>query len=360
MSNIKDEKRLQFLDGMRGVAIVLVILFHAYARWPDLYPYGDQFGNFPLFKYGWIGVELFFLISGFVILMTLEKCSSFLDFMLRRWFRLFPAMLACSVFIFLTTGFFYERPAGIPGYPSLISGLIFIEPEVLEKILERPLGGLEASFWSLYTEVKFYFIFGLLYWFFGKRLAIIALLVLFAIHCGVTYYPSQIPYLNVFTTIKIYTDAEYFGWFASGAVFYEFYKTRNIYLLILAILIGIILMLFKGFYIGGSFVGTLVVLFFASSLFSNALSLRLSCKALTFLGFISYPLYLIHENMMVSLIVKFGNTFPYLNSIALPLLPISAIIVIGAFFAYFLEPFTKRLVKPIYQTARVYLVPNKN
>ena len=65
--------RLAYLDGMRGVAILLVLLFHAFARWPDLVPYGDQYQSVPLFRVGFIGVNLFFIISGFVILMTLES-----------------------------------------------------------------------------------------------------------------------------------------------------------------------------------------------------------------------------------------------------------------------------------------------
>ncbi|NRB64450.1 MAG: acyltransferase family protein, partial [Saprospiraceae bacterium] len=58
------QSRLNFLDGLRGVAILLVIAFHAYSRWPHFVPYGDAYQNFPLFKLGWGGVELFFLISG--------------------------------------------------------------------------------------------------------------------------------------------------------------------------------------------------------------------------------------------------------------------------------------------------------
>ena len=68
--------RIEYLDGQRGLAILLVVLFHAYARWPERVPYHDAYANIPVFAYGWVGVELFFLVSGFVILMTLERCSS--------------------------------------------------------------------------------------------------------------------------------------------------------------------------------------------------------------------------------------------------------------------------------------------
>ena len=73
-------RRIDFLDGLRGVAIILVILYHAYARWPTFVPYETTFGNILFFKYGYLGVQLFFLISGFVILLSLDNCKSFKNF----------------------------------------------------------------------------------------------------------------------------------------------------------------------------------------------------------------------------------------------------------------------------------------
>ena len=85
--------RIAFLDGLRGIAILLVVFYHAYTRWSDIVPYGARYAHFPVAQLGWLGVELFFMISGFVIYMTLEKCRSFGEFLYRRWLRLFPAML---------------------------------------------------------------------------------------------------------------------------------------------------------------------------------------------------------------------------------------------------------------------------
>jgi len=53
--------RVDYLDGLRGLAILLVIGFHAYSAYPTIVPYGDQYLDVPIFKYGWLGVELFFL-----------------------------------------------------------------------------------------------------------------------------------------------------------------------------------------------------------------------------------------------------------------------------------------------------------
>jgi peptidoglycan/LPS O-acetylase OafA/YrhL len=72
-----------YLDGLRGVAILLVVLFHV---WPDY------------FSFGYVGVDIFFVISGFlitqIIFTKLEKNSfSFKEFYRNRIRRLFPALI---------------------------------------------------------------------------------------------------------------------------------------------------------------------------------------------------------------------------------------------------------------------------
>ncbi len=115
MHSIADKRRISFLDGLRGVAIILVVFFHAYGNPYQFgrYPYGDTFAG--VISYGWVGVQLFFMISGFVIFMTLEKCRNFQEFICRRWLRLFPAMLMCSLIIYLTVPLFPDRFLG-PGF----------------------------------------------------------------------------------------------------------------------------------------------------------------------------------------------------------------------------------------------------
>ena len=90
------QRRIDYLDGLRGIAILLVVLFHycgpVYAEIVKC----DSGPFIPLVAHGWVGVQLFFLISGFVILMTLEKCRSVSQFLYNRWIRLFPAMLIAT------------------------------------------------------------------------------------------------------------------------------------------------------------------------------------------------------------------------------------------------------------------------
>lgn len=164
-SHTQPKERIAYIDSFRGIAILLVIGFHAFSRWPGIVPYGGQYADITLFRFGWMGVQLFFLVSGFVILMTLEKCAGIRDFLYRRWLRLFPAMLICSGLIYLTLGLFRERPGGTPPAISLIPGITFIDPVWIRCASGHSIPSLEGAFWSLFVEFKFYVIAALLYYF---------------------------------------------------------------------------------------------------------------------------------------------------------------------------------------------------
>ena len=74
------------IDGLRGISIILVVLFHSF---PNLFP-----GFF-------IGVDIFFVISGYVIthlLISNNKNIHLLEFYTRRVIRIFPALILIFFF----------------------------------------------------------------------------------------------------------------------------------------------------------------------------------------------------------------------------------------------------------------------
>ena len=84
------DRRLD-IQGLRGVAVIAVILFHF---------------DIPPFSGGFIGVDIFFVISGYLmtgIILGRVEAGSFAygDFFVRRIRRLFPALFATSVAVFV-------------------------------------------------------------------------------------------------------------------------------------------------------------------------------------------------------------------------------------------------------------------
>jgi peptidoglycan/LPS O-acetylase OafA/YrhL len=93
--------RLTELDAMRGLAALAVLLYHFTSAYQYLYSIGRYGKDFTMhthpafsFCFGYCGVHLFFMISGFVIFMTLSNTKRPMDFVVSRFSRLYPAYWA--------------------------------------------------------------------------------------------------------------------------------------------------------------------------------------------------------------------------------------------------------------------------
>jgi len=344
------KNRISSLDGLRGLAILLVILFHAFARWPHIVPYGPRFAEIPFFANGWLGVELFFLISGFVILMTLEKCHNFWEFMLRRWLRLFPAMLVCSSLIFASQFLFPERPSGISKWADILPGLTFLNSSWWGAVLGEQPNLLEGSFWSLLVEVKFYILFGGLYFLVGWRKAISVLLALFLLTNIFFACKEVAPTVTIHGVWRIADDAKYYGWFAAGALYYEYTRNGERKHLLSAILIALLSAVTVHEFEWKAMPCAIgIVLLFTTAIVSKKLCVLWEHPFFIFLGFVSYPLYLLHENMMISMIVKVGHFAPWMPDILMPIIPVIIIIGLSWCVVRFAEPYIKGVIKSFFQ-----------
>lgn len=171
--------RLDILDGMRGVAALLVVVYHFFARWSvpnheqTLYPHGNYVQHLPFLSiFGMMGILLFFLISGFVIMMTLERSSGIVDFAGRRIARLWPAMLVCatlSTLIVNLSGMWAYYP-GMGRWQvtplEYLSSILFLPPDLTGRL--AGLGHadprwVEGVYWTLWHEVRFYALIALAY-----------------------------------------------------------------------------------------------------------------------------------------------------------------------------------------------------
>ena len=94
-------KRLIELDVFRGIAALSVVLFHYTKRYNITFK-TNEMSQFE-FSYGHYGVQLFFIISGFVIFMTLERCKNVFVFIKRRFIRLYPTFWISMIITFIVT-----------------------------------------------------------------------------------------------------------------------------------------------------------------------------------------------------------------------------------------------------------------
>ncbi len=156
---------MQFPDGLRGVAATLVILPHAVGLL-DYWPSPSTFtrmviGIAPL---GSCGVQIFFVLSGFVIAYSLRNAQFSVkyvgNFILRRSIRLDPPYWAAIViylgFIALRRSLGHD-PLPYPSGAKLLAHLFY-----LQDILGY--GNINDVFWTLCIEIQFYVVFCLLLW----------------------------------------------------------------------------------------------------------------------------------------------------------------------------------------------------
>src|SRR5512139_573123 len=148
-------KRLPITDGLRAVAVIAVVLFHTF---PAAVPAG------------YVGVDIFFAISGFVIALNylprlISRESSFGTFYARRIQRLVPAYLLL-ISVVSIAAYLILKPVDLRNFGSslamqaaYIQNISFwLQGDYFEDALHKPL----LHTWSLAVEEQFYICFPLL------------------------------------------------------------------------------------------------------------------------------------------------------------------------------------------------------
>ena len=347
--------RIRYLDGHRGLAIAMVLLYHGYAKWADVMPVGSQLAHVVPVRYGWAGVDLFFLLSGYVILMTLERSRSVGQFLRNRWLRLFPAMLVCSLLMYLSSPWMPHRPEGQPELISLVPGLLFVDPWWLSMLTRREWPLLDGAFWTLIVEFKFYVFAALVYFWRGRVALVAALALAFLLAQGGFIVDDALGLTkhNVVTRVSAYLSSDYFGWFGSGAAFYLYQQTQRRGWFAVGVVLAVAASLFMrlGRVVDdGSWtaviMGLVVTALFAASLVWQPLRQVLTTRVLQVLGAASYPLYLMHQNVVASLAVSLGAWLPMVPALLLPLLPMVALVGVAHVVATRVEgPIRARLTR---------------
>ena len=326
-------ERIRLLDSFRSLAILSVMFYHFTFRWDQVLPSGNFYGN--LGEYGWVGVQFFFVISGFVISYTLENTPSPGRFFANRFIRLFPPLLLCSLITFSVIRIFDNVPLfPLAHQPAdLLPSLTLIGPPVFNHFTGsgHVFSWVDESYWSLWVEIQFYVIAAVVYYAakanFIRNLLWTAILfssitlvrpALLHLPWGIRGHPGLVPFVNQMgELLNMFNILYYINWFAMGAFFHYLYKgyrplTRKD--------IDISFLIMIGFFLADHTLSRnrqtpwilypIIAAFFGLLIYKPRWLTFLNLPALQRLGVISYTVYLIHENCGVLLMSKVG---PYVN-----------------------------------------------
>lgn len=282
--------RLPELDGLRGLAALAVVLYHYTTRYTQLYGRPEDLSfSLPIGHYG---VQLFFSISGFVILLTLTRTRSGSDFIISRFARLYPAYWAAVLFTFLVVAHF-----GLPGREVSLTVLI-ANLTMLHSFVG--LRSVDGVYWTLAVELVFY-----AWMYFAYKTGAIRRIehvVVAALSAAVLLSPlAKADWLP--RVVSVLLLIEHIPYFALGIVFFRL-RAHGINQRLVALVVACIGA--AGLVGGGDDAAVALAI---ASIFSMLLAGRLGLLRsswLTWLGGVTYTVYLVHQNFGY-VIIRFLN-----------------------------------------------------
>jgi len=295
----ENKSRIVQLDSLRGIAALSVLLFHYTYRYGEIYTNSKIDFAFK-FEIGHYGVQLFFIISGFVIYMSISKVNRLSEFVIKRFLRLYPAYI-----IAVTLTFVLVTVYGLDSRQVSFRDAI-INFTMLQGFIPG-ISHVDGVYWTLTIELSFYFIIALFFLLSSKlpkayqRIEVFAFLwMTVAIGLKIISYTR---YSYITSILDKLVNFNYCNLFILGIMFYQYRNSKNkkYYVYMLSCII-------YEFINHGIFSGILIICFsvlFYIAIFKN--TVILNNKILKFFGTISYSLYLIHQNIGYIIIKYFEN-----------------------------------------------------
>lgn len=304
--NLSHPKYRPDIDGLRAIAVLAVVGFHAFPNWV---------------QGGFIGVDIFFVISGYlistIIFENLDSGTfSFTEFYARRIKRIFPALIvmlmACFIFgwFALLADEYKQFGKHMAAGAGFVSNLVFWhEAGYFDNAAgTKPL----LHLWSLGIEEQFYIVWPLLLWFAWKRKVNLATLV---VVLAIISLVLNLHGINQDTIATFYSPQTRFWELLSGSIVawvmlhkkiysLQVQQTKNTTMLAnLASFLGLFLLLYgfwgikQNFSFPGAWalvpvIGTVLLIIGGSTAWINRT--LLSHQVAVWFGLISFPLYLWH------------------------------------------------------------------
>lgn len=332
--------RISLLDSFRAIAIIPVLLYHFFSRWPTYYPYKNQYD---FFHYGYMGVYFFFVISGFVIFYTLNHTENMLLFWKNRLIRLLPSMLISAVIIYAFMNLFDSDnvfPAAHEAKNFAFS-LTFIHPAILHTLFKQyNFDYLNGSYWSLWTEIQFYVLISIIFYFnktrFLSNFLVISFALIITTHIISVYIIPNNPNPYIKSFMHVFDLWKFYPYFITGSLFFIIYNHNRLQKKVPSfVILALIAFIAYTIYFFNQNIGRIILIIFFGLFgvfcyFPKYLK-PLKNRYILNIGVSSYFLYLIHEPIGVLLINKFGKYF-YPAEFILPIILIIILCSISIFY----------------------------
>ena len=314
------------LDAMRGIAALFVVLFH-YTRCTYI---GDLFLHI-----GCMGVDLFFIISGFVILLTIENTATIKEFVVNRFARLYPVywtgVIMTTLLIIYLNGFKIE-----------LLKQFFCNLTMFQYFFN--VSDIDGPYWTLTIELCFYF-----FIIFVKALNGIGRVLFwggFSFFLSLASFFLYLIFPEVITLIvKRFPLIVYFPLFYAGILFFLIKQKRydqfKLYVILFLTYIVQIL-LFDMFYHNRGVIScfeysfVLLIIYLLMVLFVLDKLKFIKMKFIRFLGSISYSLYVIHFYIAPAFVIPIFR-FIGLSRMGSVFVALIIMIILSFLINYFIE-----------------------
>lgn len=292
----RTNERVGEIDLLRFLAAIAVMFFHLSFRghaadelsivsYPLLEPYA---------MYGFLGVNLFFMISGFVILMTVSNAADIRSFLVSRVVRLYPAFWSSCTLTFILI-----LLVGAPYFHASLTQYL-INMTMLSGYVGVP--AIDGVYWSLFVEIRFY--------------ALVLLAIAFkqirnSDHLlAVWLLASVVLEVLPIRTLRHWLITDYSGYFILGATYYLLWARGFSATRVILLIVAIAFTLRRSIDEASQFVQhyriaadpmIVVIIVFVFNLLFLLIALRktglVGRQNWLVVGALTYPLYLLHQNI---------------------------------------------------------------
>ena len=301
--------RLTELDALRGLAVLMVVTFHLSM------PFNTNPATVNVFRFGLLGVDLFFIISGFVITMSINNVKNGKEFIVNRFARLYPTYWVCLTLSFLLRVVCLHYRNHVP-VPHDLYVQFAVNFSMIQYFFNIP--DIESPYWTLIIELLFYAVMFLIY---KSRLLhkteYILLCVVFfqlAVEIADKIHPGSYKISAIIAFEKSFQFLPFLSLFLIGIVFYNMWTQRATVARYIIIILCYLQQVLEHPYRPAldnfnirqwHYAVVLAVFIFVFILFIKQLLGFIASAFTLFLGRLSYALYLFHQIFLLDFVVPF-------------------------------------------------------